>query len=93
VDISDSTLAPTVSTMVVTLSPLEQLRAKIHDAEKEFAKTLRTEFEAIHNRVNELDDEINDSRLGDELLPRKLLGKVLKGLNEIIETLSYGADD
>jgi hypothetical protein len=76
----------------VTLSPLEQLRAKIHDAEKEFAKTLRTEFAAIKNRINDLDDEISEARLGDELL-RKLLGKVHKGLNEIIETLSYGADD
>ena len=32
----------------VALSPLEELREKIRDAEKEFANTLRAEFAAIY---------------------------------------------
>ena len=49
------------NTTTDALSPLEQMRAKIQDAENEFAKTLRAEFAAIYARVNELDDGISEA--------------------------------
>ena len=80
----------------VALSPLEELREKIRDAEKEFANTLRAEFAAIYARVDELDDGIGEAHFvkhfDDEAL-RKVLGKVLKGLAEADEILSDGTDD
>jgi hypothetical protein len=87
-----SNFTPIESTATAALSPLEQLRAKIHDAEKAFAKTLRTQFEAIHARVYELDDEICEARLNDEHM-RKALSKARKGLGEVICILSDGTDD
>ena len=62
-------------TPTVALSPLEQLRA------------IRTEFAAIYQRVGELSDEIIEARLADEHR-RRALGKVFKGLDEVIETLN-----
>jgi hypothetical protein len=77
------------TTATVALSPLERLRAKVHAAEKEFTGALKTEFEAMYARVDELDEQIGEAPPfdGDEHL-RKLLGKLLKGLGEVVETLS-----
>ena len=53
-----SNITPTASTTPV--SPLEQMRAKIRDAEKEFTQALRAEFQAMYDRVDELDDGISE---------------------------------
>ena len=84
-----SNITPTASTTPV--SPLEQMRAKIHDAEKEFAKALRAEFKAMYDRASELYDEISEVRSDGDLL--KPLNKALKGLYEVVQTLSDGIDE
>jgi hypothetical protein len=83
----DTTIS-NVDPTAVALSPVEQLRAKIHDAEKEFARALRTEFKAMSDRADELDEQISEANFyGDEAV-RKALGKLLKGFGEIDEILS-----
>jgi hypothetical protein len=86
---------PTETT--VTLSPLETMRARIRDAEREFSRILRTEFKAMHDRTSELYDEISEARDErhfdrDGRLP-KLLNKALKSLDEVVQTLSDGTDE
>jgi hypothetical protein len=80
----------TISNTTTTdaLSPLEQLRAKMHAAEKEFTQALRAEFKAMYERVEELDTEISEVQFDGHEHLRKVLGKVLKGLHEVVETLS-----
>jgi hypothetical protein len=78
----------------IALSPLEQMRAKIQDAEKEFAKTLRAEFAAIYAKVDELDDGICEAHFDShEHLRKVLINKVLKGLKEVVDILSDGTDE
>lgn len=85
-DISNTT------TPTDALTPLEQLQAKIQDARSEFARALKTEFKAMYDRANELYDDISEARFGDERL-LKSLNKVLKGLDEVVESLSDGTDN
>ena len=46
----------------------------------------------MYDRANELYDDISEARFGDERL-LKSLNKVLKGLDEVVESLSDGTDN
>lgn len=89
-DISNTT--PTASTTTVALSPVEQLRAKIHDAEKEFAQVLRTEFEALSVRADELNEQINETHFANDQSLQKALTRAIKGLAEVVEILGDSID-
>ena len=46
----------------------------------------------MYVRANELDEDICEAHFNDDEYLRKVLGKVLKGLGDIVEILSDVAD-